>query len=716
MNLNQKKSIRPVRGATGVPSFLLAMLSALHAGSAMATEEAAGEELYFSNLPVVATVSRLPQPLSEAPGAVTVIDREIIRASGARNFADLLRLVPGFQVTPPNQEGAIVAYHGLSNEEYTPRVQVLIDGRSQYSSLFLSGVNWNLLPVALEDIERIEVSRGSNSVSYGSSAFLGVINIITLDASQARGWMMSVKHGNQSVRDETLRWGGRIGAADVRFTYQQQGDGGFRRMFDGSLGWFDPHDSRHAKLLDLRADIPLTARDELRISISQASDISQFGRPGSLSDPFRDLSQSSTSFSSEWRRTLSEAEELRLRFSHVEDWASGHYVERVSYTDVNSNDVAYFSMNNTGGKSISNQIELQHIFSPWRQMRMVWGGSAQDVGVSSLYQFFTTDEKHRSNFRLFGNLEWRPASQWLFNFGSSIEHDSLSGDIIDPRLGASYHITPEHTLRLVASRAHRAPSLYESLGDLRKMPIGASTPVDRVYLAAPGLKPEQVDTLEVGYLGEFKRLGASLDLRVFHESIPNRITFVPYALSAANADSRDNLGDRLRSDDASTYLFGRADAALNLERVSIQGYEYQWNWQVFDATRLMYSYAYIRTFANLTDVSVIADRYGETVDKILRQTRQSAPRHSTSAMLMQRLPYNLEASLMYSKSGYMRWLRNSFTSPYERVDWRLARQFHLGNARAEVAYTAQIVNHPEDGRRNTRIATETHWLSLRLEF
>ena len=122
--------------------------------------QAAEEDMFFSELPIVASVSRLPQALSEAPGAVTVIDRDMIRASGARNFADLLRLVPGFQVTPPNQDGAVVAYHGLSNEEYTPRVQVLIDGRSQYSPLFKSGVNWNLLPVGLEIIDRIALICG----------------------------------------------------------------------------------------------------------------------------------------------------------------------------------------------------------------------------------------------------------------------------------------------------------------------------------------------------------------------------------------------------------------------------------------------------------------------------------------------------------------------------------------------------------------------------
>lgn len=71
----------------------------------------ADEELFFEELPVVQSVSRLPQPLADAPGSVTVIDREMIRASGMRNLNDIFRLVPGFQTyvfntdAPPRNRG-----------------------------------------------------------------------------------------------------------------------------------------------------------------------------------------------------------------------------------------------------------------------------------------------------------------------------------------------------------------------------------------------------------------------------------------------------------------------------------------------------------------------------------------------------------------------------------------------------------------------------------
>src|SRR5690606_24247900 len=116
-----------------------------------------------------------------APTAVTVIDRATIRASGARTLSDVLRLVPGFQTFASSDVAARVNYHGITDEDFSPRVQVLVDGRSLHSPLFRNGMNWALVPVALEDIERIVVVRGSNTTSFGTNAFLGVTNIVTVD-------------------------------------------------------------------------------------------------------------------------------------------------------------------------------------------------------------------------------------------------------------------------------------------------------------------------------------------------------------------------------------------------------------------------------------------------------------------------------------------------------------------------------------------------------
>lgn len=95
--------------------------------------EHVSEKDYFGELPVVLSVSRLAQPLNEVPGAVTVIDRELIRRSGAREVAELLRLVPGFLLTYRNGANPLASYHA-GMDVYGSRMQVYVDGRSLYSS------------------------------------------------------------------------------------------------------------------------------------------------------------------------------------------------------------------------------------------------------------------------------------------------------------------------------------------------------------------------------------------------------------------------------------------------------------------------------------------------------------------------------------------------------------------------------------------------------
>lgn len=687
---------------------------------------AADEDLFFSEMPVVASLSRLPQRLADVPGSVTVIDQEMIRASGFRSVEDLLRLVPGFQVTSHNQDPAIAVYHGLNtglnSDEYGPRLQVLIDGRSQYSPLFKGGVNWNLLPVALENIERIEVIRGANTVSYGSNAFMGVVNIVTFDSSQTRGWLLSANHGNNGIREQTVRWGGKAGDADVRLTYRKLGDNGYQKGLYSDDVWVGSPDDRRSDAFDLRADLPLSNRDELQLTVSQVRDQSQFGRPDRPTrDPIRELGQRSTALGLQWRRIIADGEELRLRYGYTEDVASGPYRKDYSFTQLSGASTLINVAMQPGGRSVTNELELEHLLTLSRRARMSWGVSAKSVALESMEQFSTTDTKSRQSLRSFANLEYRPVEQWVFNAGASVENDSLNGLLFDPRLSASYHFQPGQTARLVVSRAHRTPSLYEMMGRVEMKAPGTTAPMDLIYYSG-GVKPEQMDTVELGYLGEFRQLRASADVRAFIERIPNRIQLAPLALPASSPDDADSPVSRYfatqTNGGANTdFPFGRADGSANLERVMIRGYEYQLRWQPFDGTRLLYNGALITLQANYTNVGLIADGIGLNTDKIVQQTRESAPVRAQSAMLIQQLPYGMQGSVMYFRAGPMRWRRNGDTiQPSERIDWRLAKAFRMGQTRAEVAYTVQMANESQEGRQSNRIADTLHWLSLSLNF
>jgi len=162
---------------------------------------ALADDLFIDNsdLPQVLTATRLKQSPAAVPGSMTVLDSALIRASGARDIPELLRLVPGMMVGYGAGNQPTVNYHG-SNVNEARRMQVLIDGRSVYRA-GLATVDWSDIPLALEDIDRIEVFRGPNTVSYGANALMAVVNILTRNPADSHGTRLKVTRGQNGIDD-----------------------------------------------------------------------------------------------------------------------------------------------------------------------------------------------------------------------------------------------------------------------------------------------------------------------------------------------------------------------------------------------------------------------------------------------------------------------------------------------------------------------------------
>ena len=156
---------------------IVALISLYSMTSLSAENLILDENAFLIDIPTVTSATRLTQHLSDAPVSMTVIDRATIQASGAQNLPDIFRLVPGFQVAHVNTNKYAVTYHGHS-DDFPRRLEVMVDGRSVYMPL-ISSPDWTSLGLHIDDIEKIEIVRGSNTAKHGSNAFLGAINIIT---------------------------------------------------------------------------------------------------------------------------------------------------------------------------------------------------------------------------------------------------------------------------------------------------------------------------------------------------------------------------------------------------------------------------------------------------------------------------------------------------------------------------------------------------------
>ncbi|NND35989.1 MAG: TonB-dependent receptor, partial [Gammaproteobacteria bacterium] len=194
--------------ASLLSAFLTMQVMVAHATSSE-TEELIGLSLEELLQVQVTTLSRKPQTFSGSPAAVFVVTQADIQKSGARTIPDILRMVPGVQVAQADASTWAVTARG-SNGIFAGKLLVLQDGRSLYGPMY-SGVRWDAQDTDLSSIDRIEVIRGPGAVMWGSNAVNGVINIITKDSAETRGFKADVAVGNYTNLETTLRWGGQAG-------------------------------------------------------------------------------------------------------------------------------------------------------------------------------------------------------------------------------------------------------------------------------------------------------------------------------------------------------------------------------------------------------------------------------------------------------------------------------------------------------------------------
>jgi len=162
----------------------------------------------------ITSSARRPQSINRASRAVYIITADDIRQSGPVRIEDLFRMVPGMDVFRTKGLESIVGSRGYSkwNNE---RMQILLDGRPLYDP-YLGGALFYLHPIFLDEIERIEVIRGSAGVAWGVNAMNGVINIITKKTSDTQGGLGYVALGNHQLRQDFLRYGGAEGPLSWR--------------------------------------------------------------------------------------------------------------------------------------------------------------------------------------------------------------------------------------------------------------------------------------------------------------------------------------------------------------------------------------------------------------------------------------------------------------------------------------------------------------------
>ena len=639
-------------------------------------------------LPIIITPSRMVQPINETATATTIIDRKFILASGIRDLPELFRLVPGMIVNYESGHKANVKYHGLDDSGNARHLQVLIDGRSVYQPAF-SRVIWSDLPIAIEDIERIEVVRGASSTIHGSNAFLGVINIITQNPADTHGTTLRMSSGVDGVNDGFVRISDSLGDLNYRLSMKHQSDDGFDHDSSG-----DPrYDRQKGNFLNLQAEIPLSDQDTLTIDLGHKRGDKEEPAP-TLNGIVITTSPSQLeqwSFNSEhlrWVHHLNPDHKLQLQFFH--HLSTVESINR--YTEYYRNKYLV----DTYDQSYEEErfdLEIEDTLVLNNSLRLGSGGSLRrDYLTSKLY---TANRKAKKDtFRLFGNLEWRPVEDTVIQAGVMWEREKVSGGEVgshlSPRAAINYHIDDHHTIRASYSEAISSPDLLatNNITTLKQgnyMPplllrIGTNHLNEILGLSNTTLKPEHITSREIGWITHIPEQRLDLDIKLFSEKM------------------RDLFGDT-GADDG---VYGSVDVVINQNHANISGIEAQIKWHPYPANTLLLSGSHLFHF-NSNDW----------------KTADSFPTNSGTLMNIHDFSGGITASAALYYSGEMIGTDGVIGGPFRRVDARVSRELKMGDGvSAELSLVLQhrLDDNPENSQENFYNDKNKGWLQLGLRF
>jgi iron complex outermembrane receptor protein len=488
---------------------------------------------------VVVSASKTEEKLVNAPATMTVITADTIERAPTQNFADLLRNVPGLNVTQVSARDINVTSRGATGTLATGQL-ALMDGRSLYQDFF-GFVMWDFLPVNLNEVKQIEVIRGPASAVWGANALFGVVNVITKSPREMQGttavagfggfertaganagglWYLSGTHA-QAVND---RWSYKISAGGYsqdplsrptgtipcdRTGVCPQGPRGVYPNFTNQ-GTAQPK-------VDARLDYDYEDGSTLTFSGGASgtegimhSGIGPFDISSGSVMGYAKASYSRKGFHAGFFTNLLNGDATNLLTSDARGQRIGFSFDTDTYDFEASNvqTIARRHVVSYGGNLRYNRFDLS--IAPDADNRTEFGGYVQDeIFLSPLFRWVVGARADR--------------------------FDYLNDVVVSPR--TTFMIKPKEsqTFRVSYNRAYRSPSVINNFIDLvitQPIDLGLFSPAlaGRVYplpVSIAGntdLKEQSLDAFEVGYTGVLFRR-ATVSAAFYVNMLKNDILF-----------------------------------------------------------------------------------------------------------------------------------------------------------------------------------------------
>lgn len=425
---------------------------------------AAGEDASDT---MVVTASANEINLQDAPASISVITSEEIKRKPVQNLRDVLREVPGVQLTNEGDNRKGVSLRGLDSS-YT---LILIDGKrvSSRNAVFRHNdfdLNW----IPVDAIERIEVVRGPMSSLYGSDALGGVVNIITRKVGKAWHGTLSADTTIQEHRDRGDSYNGNFFTSgpliDDLLGVKVYGNLGKREKDDapanGESARIEGYTTRNGN-----AEFTLTPTDNQEIGLGYGFD--RQDRDSDSLDKNR-LERQNYSISHNGRWGFGNTE-LRFYGDKVDNYTSKTITSRNNSLD---------------GKLVLPLMDINQL--------LTFGGEWRHDKLSDAVNLKGSGNNSASQYALFVEDEWRLLESLALTGGVRMDDHETYGDHWSPRLYLVWNATDNVTVKGGWANAFKAPSLLQLSPNWQSNSCRGSCAV----VGSPDLKPETSESFELG--------------------------------------------------------------------------------------------------------------------------------------------------------------------------------------------------------------------------
>lgn len=451
---------------------------------------------------MVVSASATEQNLKDAPASISVITQQDLQRKPVQNLKEVLKEVPGVQLTNEGDNRQGVSIRGLSSS-YT---LILVDGKrvnSRNAVFRHNDFDLNWIPV--DAIERIEVVRGPMSSLYGSDALGGVVNIITRKVGKSWHGTFTADTTVQEHRDRGDTWNGQF------FTSGPLIDDVLGVKVSGNLAKREKDAQQQSNTGETPRIEGFTNRNanvEFNWTPNQDHDFDfAYGRD----------------------RQDRDSDSLAKDRLDRETWAIGHH----GRWDLGNSELRFYGEkidnNNPGSTSTitseSNTLDGKYVLPIGAiNQLLTFGGEYRHDSLTDPVNLTggTSSKTSANQYALFLEDEWRIIDPLAFTAGLRMDDHETYGDHWSPRAYLVYNATDTLTIKGGWSTAFKAPSLLQLSPDWTTASCRGACEI----VGSAALKPETSESYEIGlyYAGEEGWLdGVTASVTTFQNDIDDMI-------------------------------------------------------------------------------------------------------------------------------------------------------------------------------------------------